>query len=85
VVTHLSRWERAFGWFPWPCSRLFHAYVYIKVSRRRGWPYSLRSVCIGTVFGVSLVGDETPYHGDTSMPLIPIARLGDWLDRRFPK
>jgi hypothetical protein len=85
MAMYLSRWERAVGRLPWPVSRLFSAYLYIKVCRRRGWSYSLRSVVIGTVFGVTLIGDETAYHGDDSMPLIPIDRLADWLDRRFHK
>ncbi len=82
MVTYLSRSERVLGRMPWPLSRYFSAYLYIKVSRQRGWPYSLRVALLEATFGITPCDSEVVWKDETSSPLIPLGRIVDWLDRR---
>ena len=81
MVIHLSRWERALGRLPWPFSRYFSAYLYVKACRRRGWPYSLIHVLIEATFGLGVVWDGVALNDTTTLPPIPLGRLLNWLDR----
>jgi hypothetical protein len=81
MVTHLSRWERIVGRLPWPISRYFSAYLIIKVSRRRGWPYSLWHVLLEATFGLGRVWNGHSLTDTTSRPLIPLRRILNVLDR----